>query len=76
MGTGLQRVDMLVPGANLDAYIQTVNGIPILTIEEERELTDKLYQEGDLEAARRLVMSHLRFTLPRAIPVTAWRRLT
>jgi RNA polymerase sigma-32 factor len=63
MGTGLQRVDMLVPGANLEAYIQSVNGIPVLTVEEERALTDKLYHEGDLEAARRLVMSHLRFVV-------------
>ncbi len=63
MGTGLQRADMLVPGGNLEAYIQTVNGIPVLTVEEERALADKLYHDGDLEAARRLVLSHLRFVV-------------
>lgn len=63
MGTSLQPVDMLVPGANLEAYIQAVNGIPILTVDEERALTDSLYHDGDLEAARRLVMSHLRFVV-------------
>lgn len=63
MGTSLQPVDMLVPGANLESYIQAVNGIPILSVEEERELADKLYHESDLEAARRLVMSHLRFVV-------------
>ena len=59
MGTGLQPVDMLVPGANLESYIQAVNGIPILTVEEERALADRLHDENDLEAARHMVMSHL-----------------
>lgn len=63
MGTSLQPVDMLVPGGNLDAYIQAVHGIPVLTVEEERELADRLHRDGDLEAARRLVMSHLRFVI-------------
>lgn len=63
MGTSLQPVDMLVPGANLETYIQTVYGIPILTVEEERELADRLHDENDLESARRMVMSHLRFVV-------------
>jgi len=63
MGTSLQPVDMLVPGANLESYIQAVNGIPILSIEEERELAERLHDENDLEAARRMVMSHLRFVV-------------
>lgn len=63
MGTSLQPVDMMVPGANLESYIQTVNRIPILTVEEEQALAQRLQQDGDLEAARRLVMSHLRFVV-------------
>jgi len=63
MGTSLQPVDMLVPGANLETYIQTVYGIPILTVEEERDLADRLHDENDLESARRMVMSHLRFVV-------------
>lgn len=63
MGTSLQPVNMLVPGQNLEAYIQAVNTIPVLTVEEERELTHRLHDENDLEAARRLVMSHLRFVV-------------
>ncbi len=63
MGTSLQPVDMLVPGANLESYIQAVNGIPILSVEEERELAERLHDEQDLEAARRMVMSHLRFVV-------------
>lgn len=63
MGTGLQPVDMLVPGANLESYIQAVNGIPILTVEEERALAERLHDENDLQAARHMVMSHLRFVI-------------
>jgi RNA polymerase sigma-32 factor len=63
MGTSLQPVDMLVPGANLESYIQAVNGIPILTVEEEKGLADRLHDENDLEAARHMVMSHLRFVI-------------
>ena len=63
MGTSLQPVDMLVPGANLESYIQAVSGIPILTVEEERALADRLHDENDLEAARHMVMSHLRFVI-------------
>ena len=51
-----------IPSAagSLDAYIQTVNSFPILTQEEERELARRFRQEDDLEAARQLVLSHLR----------------
>ena len=63
MGTSLQPVDMMVPGANLESYIQAVNGIPILSVEEERALAERLHDENDLEAARHMVMSHLRFVI-------------
>lgn len=63
MGTSLQPVDMLTPGANLESYIQAVNGIPILSVDEERQLAERLHDENDLEAARHMVMSHLRFVV-------------
>ena len=63
MGTSLQPVDMLIPGANLESYIQAVNGIPILSVEEERKLAERLHDENNLEAARHMVMSHLRFVV-------------
>jgi RNA polymerase sigma-32 factor len=63
MGTNLQPVDMLIPGSNLESYIQAVNGIPILSVEEERALTKRLHEDDDLTAARHLVMSHLRFVV-------------
>jgi RNA polymerase sigma-32 factor len=63
MGTSLKPVDMLIPGGNLESYIQSVNGIPILSVEEERALAERLHDENDLIAARHLVMSHLRFVV-------------
>ncbi|HLV77877.1 MAG TPA: RNA polymerase sigma factor RpoH [Marinobacter sp.] len=61
MGTSLQLVDRLVPGANLESYIQAASRIPVLSAEEERELAERLHYHGDVEAARHLVLSHLRF---------------
>src|SRR5690554_2959768 len=63
MSTALQPVHNLSPGANLEAYVQTVSSIPVVSIEEERELADRLYYQEDLDAARQLVMSHLRFVV-------------
>lgn len=63
MGTNLQPVDALVPGQNLGAYMQVVNSIAVLTAEEEKKLAEDLYYREDLEAARRLVMAHLRFVV-------------
>ena len=63
MGTSLQPIDLMSPGRNLDAYVQSISQIPVLTVEEERALSDRLYYENDLEAARQLVMSHLRFVV-------------
>ncbi|SEG78939.1 RNA polymerase sigma factor RpoH [Marinobacterium lutimaris] len=63
MGTSLQVVEQLSPGRNVDAYVQSVSTIPILTAEEERELAERLHYQSDLEAARQLVMSHLRFVV-------------
>lgn len=54
---------LTAPGVNLGAYINTVHQIPILTPEEEQELAHRYYNLGDLEAARLLVMSHLRFVI-------------
>lgn len=51
------------PGVNLGAYINAVHQIPILTAEQEEELAHRYTDEGDVEAARLLVMSHLRFVI-------------
>ncbi|MDZ7783402.1 MAG: RNA polymerase sigma factor RpoH [Halioglobus sp.] len=61
--SNLQPVDQMVPGANLAAYIQAVSSVPVLSAEREQELADELYYNDSLEAARELVMSHLRFVV-------------
>lgn len=63
MSTQLQLATILSPGQDLNAYIQTVNTLPLLTAEQEQELGYRLQEEGDLEAARLLVLSHLRFVV-------------
>ncbi|WP_458524882.1 RNA polymerase sigma factor RpoH [Onishia taeanensis] len=63
MSTSLLPAGHLSPGHDLNGYIQAVNGIAVLTADEERELAFRLHDENDLEAARRLVMSHLRFVV-------------
>jgi RNA polymerase sigma-32 factor len=63
MTTSLQPVYALVPGANLEAYVHAVNSIPLLTPEQERELGESLYYQQDLEAARQMVLAHLRFVV-------------
>ena len=51
----------LVPSlGHLDAYISAVNRMPMLTLEQEQEFARKLKNENDLEAAGKLVLSHLR----------------
>jgi RNA polymerase sigma-32 factor len=59
----LQPVAVMVPGSNVNAYIQNVNTVPVLTLEQEQDLAQRLYYKEDLEAARQLVMSHLRFVV-------------
>lgn len=63
MSTSLQPAYVLVPGANLEAYVHTVNSIPLLSQEQEKELAERLYYQQDLEAARQMVMAHLRFVV-------------
>ncbi len=52
-----------LPIGSLDAYIESVNRIPLLDAEEERRLATRFRNNNDLEAARKLVMSHLRFVI-------------
>jgi len=48
---------------NLDSYLQAVNSHPMLTAEEEHALAERLHYHGDLEAAKSLILSHLRFVV-------------
>jgi len=51
------------PLASLDAYLERVSRIPVLTREHEQELALRFHRDNDLEAARELVLSHLRFVV-------------
>lgn len=57
------ELSMALPTGSLEAYQQAVTSIPMLSAEEERELAERYQRENDLEAARRLVLSHLRFVV-------------
>lgn len=63
MATNIISLEKSLSVGSLSSYIQWVNTIPLLTAEEEHELATRLQQTNDLEAARRLVMSHLRFVV-------------
>jgi RNA polymerase sigma-32 factor len=49
------------PVHSIEAYSQAVNRIPVLSAEEEKSLAKRLAEDHDLEAARQLILSHLRF---------------
>ena len=51
------------PLGSLDHYIQAANAIPVLSADQERELATRLRETNDLDAAKRLVLSHLRFVV-------------
>ena len=52
---------MPVPSGSLDAYMQAISGIDVLSAEEEKALAIRLRDDNDLDAARKLIMAHLRF---------------
>ncbi|MBS37331.1 MAG: RNA polymerase sigma factor RpoH [Thiotrichales bacterium] len=56
-------VRMHLPVGSLEAYRHAVESIPILSRDEEQALAQQLQRNNDLEAARRLVMAHLRFVV-------------
>ena len=62
-GKQLQIIDTMVPGRDLNAYITAVNGIAVLSAEEELELANQYYYEDNLDSARKLVLAHLRFVV-------------
>ena len=63
MSTNLLALNSLSPGRDLDAYVRTVSAIPVLSVEQEQALVGRFYYENDLQAARDLVLSHLRFVV-------------
>lgn len=61
MTTNLLSMQHLSPGSDLDAYLRTVSKFPILTPEEEQDLAKRFFYDQDLDAARQLVLCHMRF---------------
>ncbi len=62
----LQAIQGQLPLGSLDTYLAYVNRIPLLSQEEELGLATRLYQQNDLEAAKRLILSHLRYVVKTA----------
>ncbi|CDG89134.1 MULTISPECIES: RNA polymerase sigma factor RpoH [Xenorhabdus] len=53
----------LVPQGSLEGYVRASNAYPMLSAEEEKELAERLHYQGDLDAAKKLILSHLRFVV-------------
>ncbi|MAX56736.1 MAG: RNA polymerase sigma factor RpoH [Alcanivoracaceae bacterium] len=58
-----QALTLAVPGNDLDAYMRAVNAVPVLSADDEQRLAEQLYYDQDLDAARNLVLAHLRFVV-------------
>jgi RNA polymerase sigma-32 factor len=54
---------ILMPTGSLESYIQAVRAYPVLSAEEEHELATRLTRDNDLEAAKQLILSHLRLVV-------------
>ena len=63
MNTQLQLAPVLTPGGDLNSYMNNIGNIAILSVEEEKSLAEAFYYKEDLDAARQLVLSHLRFVV-------------
>ncbi|HMA99027.1 MAG TPA: RNA polymerase sigma factor RpoH [Wenzhouxiangella sp.] len=65
MSNQLVPSHLLAPAGtgSLDAYIQEVNRLPVLSLDEEQSLARRFLEQDDLDAARRMVMAHLRFVV-------------
>ncbi len=61
----LQKQELMLAGpvGSLDAYIQAVGSVPVLSKEDEQALANRFREENDLDAARELVLAHLRFVV-------------
>ncbi len=63
MNNYLKTIEATLPLGNLEAYVARVNQLPLLSAQEEKDLAERFWQQQDLDAARLLVLSHLRFVV-------------
>lgn len=54
---------LIISPNSIESYIRAANEYPILTAEEEKELSEKVYYYQDVESAKKLILSHLRFVV-------------
>lgn len=58
-----QLATISLPLGSLDTYIARTNQLPMLTAEEEKDCAERFQSQGDLEAARKMVLAHLRYVV-------------
>ncbi len=63
MTLNTNAISLAVPQGNIESYTHYVKQIPVLSAEEEKALAIRLRDQNDLEAARELIISHLRFVM-------------
>jgi RNA polymerase sigma-32 factor len=64
MNTGMAiGTPALVPGQSIESYVQALKTVPLLSAEEESALAERYHKHQDVDAARTLVLSHLRFVV-------------
>ena len=64
MSKSIQSTALVLPkSGSIESYMQSAYSIPMLTVDRERELATRLYNDNDLQAAQELIMSHLRFVI-------------
>lgn len=63
MNKNLQLINLALPIGSLEAYIARINQMPLLTENEEKTLAHRFWENQDLEAARKLVLAHMRFVV-------------
>jgi len=63
MSSQMQPLTLNLPIGSIDAYIYSVNQIPMLTAEEEQDCAQRFQDEGDVDGARSLVLAHLRYVV-------------
>jgi RNA polymerase sigma-32 factor len=59
----MMNLQLSMPVGSLESYVQSVHAIPMLSQDREHELFKRFQSDGDLDAARELVLSHLRFVV-------------
>ncbi|MES2662679.1 MAG: RNA polymerase sigma factor RpoH [Pseudomonadota bacterium] len=62
-GYALKPFEVAAPGVNLESYIHAVNNVAVLSAEEEQALANRFFYDKDLDAARQLVLAHLKFVV-------------